>query len=118
MSLIGAVNGARGSLRSKILRGLPNVLELFGEASCECSARPLKSYVVSLIKTGMWPLNTCWKESVQSCLDSPGLKKFYPEIPAGSCQTCVKMLDGSRAREVRNKVQKDFHGLCRFYGFD
>lgn len=39
-------------------------------------------------------------------------KNSYLKVPGGSCKTCIRMLHGNRARDVGNKMQKDFHRLC------
>ncbi|THV51991.1 hypothetical protein BGAL_0092g00040 [Botrytis galanthina] len=111
-NVIGAMNAARGSLRGELIRGLFDPLEEFTKCECACSARSLMSYVTAITKTGIWPLQACWKKSVQDILNSPGLKKFSPKVPKGSCRKCITLLQTKSAQKIATKVQFAFHGLC------
>jgi hypothetical protein len=112
MSGIGSLNGARGSLRAKLLRGLFNPVSGFLTVNCSCSPHALKSFQVALSKTNIWPLHDQHKKSVRAVLDSPGFKKWEPKIPDNACSGCISRLSSRVIMDVHNTISVDFHGLC------
>ncbi|TVY13000.1 hypothetical protein LARI1_G008885 [Lachnellula arida] len=111
-NVIGSVNGAKGSLRSQLIRGLFGPMDRFMDATCACKEKSLFAYCQGIRKTGIWPLQDQHKKSVQQILDSPGFVKFAIKIPDGACIQCVSKLSRSTIKKVRDEISKDFHGLC------
>ncbi|KUJ21786.1 uncharacterized protein LY89DRAFT_637739 [Mollisia scopiformis] len=109
---IGGLNGARGSMRGKLLRGLFDPVAAFLEAKCDCKANALFAYHIGLSKTGIWPIHDHHKKSVQDILDSPGMINFQCTIPDGACSSCRSRLSSTKVTELRRKILNDFHGLC------
>ncbi|KAF8866840.1 hypothetical protein BDZ45DRAFT_768617 [Acephala macrosclerotiorum] len=109
---VGAINGARGSMRGKLLRGLFNPVGEFLRFSCDCKEKSLFAYNLALSKTGIWPLHDHHKKSVQQVLDSYGLANFECKIPDGACSGCRSKLSSTAVLEIRRKLLNDFHGLC------
>ncbi|TVY32541.1 hypothetical protein LOCC1_G008768 [Lachnellula occidentalis] len=111
-NVIGSVNGAKGSLRSRLIRGLFEPMDRFLDARCACKEKSLFAYCQGIRKTGIWPLQDLHKKSVQDILDSPGFVKFDIKIPDGACFTCISKLSLTTIAKVRADVSKDFDGLC------
>ena len=109
---IGSLNGARGSLRSKLIRGLFDPVDKFLNNSCSCKEKSLYAYCKGLSKTGIWPLHSHHQKSVQQILDSPGFIKFDCKIPEGACSTCIIKIRSAAIEETRVKIETDFGGLC------
>lgn len=112
MNHLGSMNGARGSLRSKLLRGLFSPIESFLKQSCTCKEKSLFAYCIGLSKTGIWPLEDHHKKSVHDVLTSPGFTKFDCEVPEDACLTCRHKLSPGAIESVRRNLWTGYHGLC------
>ncbi|EDN90954.1 predicted protein [Sclerotinia sclerotiorum 1980 UF-70] len=75
----GALNAARGSLHSKLLKGLFDPIDWFLSQQCQCMADSLFAYSSGLRKIGIWPIESCSKKSVQEILNN--FDKFVCEVP-------------------------------------
>jgi len=108
----GSVNGARGSLRSELLRGLYSPLEGFHVQKCTCRKESHFAYHEGLLKTELLPLHDYYRKSIKQVLDSPGFINFGCEIPEGACYTCREKLSETAIKTTRQKLLNDFDGLC------
>lgn len=111
---IGSVNGAKGSLRSKMLRGLFDPVGDFLNQPfpCSCKEKSLFAYCKALSKTGIWPLQDHTKKAVKDILNSPGFLEFECKIPEGACRSSVSKLDATAIDTTRSKILDEFDGLC------
>jgi hypothetical protein len=109
---IGSVNGARGSLRTKLLRGLFDPVDFFLKKTCQCKEKAVFAYLQGISKTGIWPLQTHHQKSIQEISSSHGFVHFKCEIPEGTCTSCRMEIDPGAVENLRVKIVRDFHGLC------
>ncbi|KAI9649048.1 hypothetical protein NHQ30_001615 [Ciborinia camelliae] len=110
-NVMGAVNGAKGNLHSKLIKGLFDPMSWFLKQRCKCKEASLFSYCDGLSKTGIWPLESHQKKSVQEVLDS--FDKFVCEIPANTCLSCRQKLTPAFIEGgIRRTIQTHFEGLC------
>lgn len=108
----GSINGARGTLRGKLIRGLFDPVSAFLKASCDCKEKALFAYNMGVSKTGIWPLYEHHKKSVQEILDSKGFVNFECKVPEGACFSCTTYCNPAVVAGVRRTVQEHFDGLC------
>ncbi|KAJ8064677.1 hypothetical protein OCU04_006998 [Sclerotinia nivalis] len=109
-AVMGALNAARGSLHSKLLKGVFDPIDWFLDQKCSCRADSHFAYSSGLRKIGIWPIESCNKKSVQEILDS--FDKFVCEIPKNACMECKSHLSSTTIAHIRNSVQSHFGGLC------
>ncbi|KAH8601720.1 hypothetical protein B0O99DRAFT_588906 [Bisporella sp. PMI_857] len=110
---IGAINGAKGSLRTKLIKAvLGGPLDALSDAKCDCSAEVLKRYIRSLKKTGLWPMELLHKKSIEEILNSPGFLEFECTLPDAACTRCTSLCSPSYISSARAKIANDFDGLC------
>ena len=108
----GSVNGARGSLRSKMIRALFSPVSAFLRMTCKCKEKSLFAYNLGLSKTGIWPLQDHYKKSIRQVLDSPGFEDFHCVIPDNACFRCTSILQPDNITKIRHNLLCDFDGLC------
>ncbi|QSZ30748.1 hypothetical protein DSL72_000306 [Monilinia vaccinii-corymbosi] len=109
-NVMGALNGARGNLHSKLIKGLFDPIDWFLKQMCKCKEALLFSSCKGLSKTGIWPLETHHKKNVQEILDS--FDKFVCVIATNTCLSCRSKLSPSAIENVRISIQAQFGGLC------
>jgi hypothetical protein len=105
------LNAARGSLRSKILRGLFEPISKFLAANCACKAESLLSYCTGISRSGIWS-DSHHKKSIREIIDHPSLVNFDCEIPPNACGGCKTRLAPVGIEKLRKEVKADFNGLC------
>lgn len=108
----GSINGARGSLRTKLLRGLFGPMNSFLTSGCGCKEKSHFAYSTALKNAGIWPTGDQYKKSVQDVLNSPGFTNFQCEIPDDACFRCRLMLQKDLVVKVGDEVLRNFQGLC------
>jgi hypothetical protein len=106
------MNGARGGLRSKMLRELFDPVSAFLMMRCGCKEKSLFAYNMGLSKTGIWPPHGHYKKSIQQVLYSPGFLKFECTVPENACLACRGKLSVTAIDKVRCDLVKYFDGLC------
>ncbi|KAK6607092.1 hypothetical protein H4I96_02496 [Botrytis cinerea] len=109
-TIIHALNGAKGNLRCKILKGLFTPVGVFLQQSCECKKDSLFEYCKGLSHTGIWPLESHMKNSAQEILDT--FDEFECDKPENACYKCLFRLSDSSIERTGNQVQEHFDGLC------
>lgn len=113
LTVSGAMNGARGSLRSKLLRGCFDPVSSFLKQSCACKEKSLFSYNMALSKTGLWPIHDQHKKSILDIINSPGFINFKCEIADGTCNICkLRLLSTDISSILRTELISYFNGLC------
>ncbi|KAF7864262.1 uncharacterized protein EAF02_010230 [Botrytis sinoallii] len=109
-TVINALNGAKGNLRCKILKGLFTPVGAFLGQRCECKKDSLYEYCTGLSLTGIWPLETHMKKSAQEILDT--FDDFQCDIPENACNACRIRLSDSSIERTGEQIQEHFDGLC------
>lgn len=110
MNKTDALNGAKGNLRCKILKGLFTPVGGFLDQKCTCRKDSLYEYCQGLSKTGIWPLESHMKKAAQTLLDTFG--DFECETPDDACRECRSRLQDASIQRTRENVQNSFDGLC------
>lgn len=106
----GSLNGARGSLRVKLLKGVFDPIDWFIHRRCSCKELSSFAYITGLSKMKIWPIESASKKSIQEILDS--FDKFVCIIPEKACLSCRTHLNSIAIKRIRNEIQSSFHGLC------
>ncbi|PQE10016.1 BTB POZ fold protein [Rutstroemia sp. NJR-2017a BVV2] len=109
-TIIGALNGAKGNLRCKVLKGLFAPIDQFLRRSCTCKEATLFAYCQGLSKTGIWPLEYHMKKPCQQILDS--FKHFACDVTENTCDGCEYLLQDTSIHEIHKTIQEHFEGLC------
>ncbi|KAF7941278.1 hypothetical protein BELL_0001g00280 [Botrytis elliptica] len=108
--VMGSLNGARGSLRVKLLKGVFGPLDWFIHQRCSCKEFSSFAYTTGLSKMEIWPIESAGKKSIQEILNS--FDKFVCTIPERACMNCIAHLNSVAIKRIRNEIQSSFHGLC------
>ncbi|KAF7957704.1 hypothetical protein EAE96_003274 [Botrytis aclada] len=108
--VMGSLNGARGSLRVKLLKDLFDPINWFIHQQCSCKEVSNFAYAVGLSKMEIWPIESAGKKGIQEILNS--FDKFVCKIPEKACMRCRDHLNSIAVNRIRNEIQSSFHGLC------
>ncbi|KAK0124265.1 hypothetical protein ONS95_009238 [Cadophora gregata] len=111
-NVVGSINGARGTLRGKLIRGLFDPVSSFLNAKCDCKEKALFAYNMGIGKTGIWPLHEHHKKSIQEILDSKGFVKFECEVATDACVFCQAHCNPAVVHSLRHRISDHFEGLC------
>ncbi|KAF7874928.1 hypothetical protein EAF04_002102 [Stromatinia cepivora] len=99
-----ALNGAKGNLRCKILKGLFTPIDYFLQQTCKCRKDSLFEYCTGLSKTGIWPLESHMKKAAQTILDT--FDDFECEIPEDACNLCTSRLRDSAIERTGEQASR------------
>ncbi|TEY24523.1 hypothetical protein BOTCAL_1382g00010 [Botryotinia calthae] len=108
--VLGSLNGARGSLRVKLLKGLFDPINWFIHRHCSCKEVSSYAYITGLSKMGIWPIESSNKKSIQDILNS--FDKFVCKVPEKACMECRAHLNSIAINRIRIEIQFNFHGMC------
>ncbi|TGO61733.1 hypothetical protein BCON_0025g00610 [Botryotinia convoluta] len=108
--VMSSLNGARGSLRVKLLKGVFDPIDWFIHQLCSCKEVSSFAYLTGLSKMEIWPIESAGKKSIQDILNS--FDKFVCTIPEKACMRCRAHLNSISINRIRNEIQSNFHGLC------
>ncbi|TVY65512.1 hypothetical protein LSUE1_G009620 [Lachnellula suecica] len=111
-NVIGSLNSARGSLKSKLRTMLLLPAGNIILQSCICRRDTKDAFDDALKTIGFWHVIDFSRRSVQSILDMHSFINFSVQIPPTACETCHLNADAGAVRKARWEVVNDFHGLC------
>lgn len=110
---VGALNAARGRLRTILHRSIHRPKIELVRASCECSAHINKGYEMALYQAKIWPFEEIEKtDSMGTILRR--IPTFRYEAPESACEdSCHKNKNYNKlVDEAGTEVETYFGGLC------
>lgn len=98
-------------MKTKLHRGLFEVIKKFLLQSCPCKEKALFQYCKWLERTRIWPLEE-WgsRKSIKQLLD--GLKLFRYVAPSNGCSRCNYDIGSDVVKVTSLSVEQYFNGLC------
>lgn len=103
ISEIDSLNGARGSLRLKLLQDFDKNSAPFLNSACTCSGNSLKAYMKALEETGLWPMISLSKHSINDILANPGVTQLKVDMPENACLSCKHNMRPDTLAKVQEK---------------
>lgn len=98
-------------MKTKLHRGLFDVIKKFLLQSCPCKEKALFQYCKGLERTGIWPLEEHGsRKSINTLLE--GLTSFRYDAPAISCPRCRYDIGSLVVNRISLLVERYFGGLC------
>jgi len=99
-------------MRSKIIAGLFEPLNIFCPRKCEVHEKCIAAYIEGVKRTDIWPLQHHHQKSNKDVIDSAGFIQWRCSTPTGACYSCQHKLSGAHVRKTREDSLKYWEGLC------
>jgi hypothetical protein len=117
---LGSLNGARGSLRTKLhYRLYKPCLELLGDTTCKIKEKVFYQYHKALVETTAWPFEIeGYKHSINELIELLGNVKFEdPHLRTEErCEHPFACINGPKisiaVKDATTHVNDQFDGLC------
>jgi hypothetical protein len=98
-------------VKTRLHRGLFEVIKKFLNQWCPCKEKALFQYCKGLDRTRVWPLEE-WgtRKSIDELIE--GLQSFRYDAPADGCSSCKYDIGSIVVRKTCVDVESYFDGLC------
>jgi hypothetical protein len=108
----GALNGAKGNLKSKLKDKLVHPFDKLKDEACTCRDATVVSFWKALDTIGYWAVNEFKFKPMTKILNMSTFINFSVNISPTACIKCHDAVSALGIRKVRAQMANDFHGLC------